>query len=143
METTTSLSEAEALVAFTPLLPGALGPPEGIEVSADRRLLSMSWTDARGGVVRLDQFDARLDYTFAKRSTGVEFTAVGDAFALWFARPHSVVVLERDGTRRTETARLAGNTLIWQHNGMTTLRLEGDFGMARAVEIAETVAEVR
>ena len=36
-----------------------------------------------------------------------------------------------DGTRRTESARLAGHTLIWQDGG-TTLRLEGDLSLERA-----------
>jgi len=62
---TTALAEARALVAFEPVLPAALGPPQGVEVSADRRILSMSWTDKEVGAVRLDQFDGRLDYAFA------------------------------------------------------------------------------
>jgi hypothetical protein len=53
-----------------------------------------------------------------------------------------VVLLDPDGTRRTESARLAGNTLIWMY-GATTVRLEGAFGLARATRIAESVAPVR
>ena len=137
--TSTSLDEAAALVAFEPVLPAALGPPRGVEVSADRRVLSMSWSDEVDGAVRLDQFDGRLDYTFAKTSPDVEFTSVNGSFALWFEVPHEVVLLNRDGTTRTETARLAGHTLIWEH-GATALRLEGDVSLARATEIASSVA---
>jgi hypothetical protein len=39
------LDRAGSMVAFTPLVPAALGPPDGVEVSADRRVLSMSWQD--------------------------------------------------------------------------------------------------
>ena len=107
-------------------------------MSADRRLLSLTWSGGADGTVRLDEFDAQLDYTFAKRAPGVEFVAVAGDFALWFDEPHDVVVLNPDGSRRRETARLAGNTLIWMHGG-TTMRLEGDLTQQRALEIAESV----
>lgn len=135
---TATLAEARKLVAFEPVVPAALGTPQGVEVSADRRLLSMSWTVQGAGAVRLDQFDGRLDYSFAKTAPGVEFTSVAGSSAIWFEKPHEVVVLNADGTRRTETARLAGHTLIWEYGG-TALRLEGDFTRARAIEIASTV----
>ena len=61
---------------------------------------------------------------------------------MWFEEPHEVVLLEPDGTRRTESARLAGHTLIWQ-DGDTTLRVEGELDLDRAVEIAESAAPVR
>jgi hypothetical protein len=139
--TSTSLREAAALVAFPVALPSSLGPPQGVEVSADRRVLSTTWTGGADGVLRLDQFDGSLDYTVAKSAPGVEFTEVGGDFALWFEAPHEVVVLEPDGTRRTESARLAGHTLIWTRAG-TTMRLEGDLTRSQALEIAGSVAPV-
>ena len=132
------LEEAARQVGFTPALPAALGAPQGVEVSADRRLLSLSWSGGPDGTVRLDEFDARLDYTFAKRTPGVVFVAVAGDFAMWFDEPHDVVVLNPDGSPRRETARLAGNTLIWMHGG-TTMRLEGDLTQDRALEIAASV----
>jgi len=134
-----SLEQAAGMVAFEPLVPAALGPPDGVEVSADRRVLSMSWVDERGRTVRLDEFDGGLDYSFAKTAPRVRFTEVAGDFALWFEEPHEVVLVEPDGGRRTESARLAGHTLIWEH-GTTTLRLEGDLGLARATAVAESVA---
>lgn len=138
---TTGLDEARNLVGFAPVILSALGSPQGVEVSADRRLLSMSWTDKGAGAIRLDQFDGRLDYAFAKTAPGAEFTSVAGSFALWFDRPHEVVVLDADGTRRTETARLAGHTLIWEYGG-STLRLDGDLTLARAIEIASSATTV-
>jgi hypothetical protein len=138
---TTTLGEAKALVAFDPVVPAALGPPQGVEVSADRRVLSMSWTGGDDGAVRVDQFDARLDYTVAKTARDVRFTEVAGSPALWFEEPHEVVLLNADGTRRFETARLAGHTLVWEH-GVTTVRLEADVSLARATEIARSVAPV-
>jgi hypothetical protein len=139
---TTTLGEAKALVAFDPVAPAALGPPDGVEVSADRRVLSMSWTGGDDGAVRVDQFDGRLDYSVAKTARDVRFTEVDGQSALWFEEPHEVVLLNADGTRRSETARLAGHTLIWEH-GVTTVRLEADVSLARAIEIARSVTPVR
>ena len=131
------LDDAVAQVSFVVLVPEALGTPTGIEVSPDERVLSMTWTRADGSVVRLDQFDARLDFAVLKRAPGVEYAAVGASDALWFEEPHEVALYERDGSRRTETARLAGHTLIWS-TGPTTLRLEGDLSLDEAVRIAES-----
>ena len=131
-----SVAEAAELVRFTPLVPEELGEPDGVDVSADRVIVSMSWSTAEG-LVRLDQFDGRLDYRVAKTSPGVQYARVGDTDALWFEEPHEVVFLDEQGRPRTESARLAGHTLIWPADDVT-LRLEGEIGLDRAVEIAES-----
>jgi hypothetical protein len=136
-----SPAAAAARVDFPVLLPAELGEPSGVEVSADRRLVSMGWTTDEDGVLRLDQFDGRLDFMIAKTAPEVRYAAVGGTDALWFEDPHEVTLIEADGTRRTESARLAGHTLIWQ-DGYTTLRLEGDVTLERAVEIAESAGIV-
>lgn len=137
-----SVSEAAASVGFPVWVPTELGPPDGVEVSADARMVSMSWSGGPDGVVRLDQFDARLDFSVAKVSPTVRYASVGGSDALWFEEPHEVDLVDADGTRRSEAARLAGHTLIWP-SGVTTLRLEGDLDLARAVEIAESAAQVQ
>ncbi len=136
-----ALDEAVALVAFDVVAPAELGTPDGVAVSADRRVLSMSWNGTADGDLRLDQFDGRLDYTVIKTTPGVRFTSVGDDAALWFDAPHEVVILAPDGTRRAETARLAGRTLVWERDG-TTIRLEGDLALGRALEIARSAAAI-
>lgn len=134
------LARAHALISFVPLVPSELGLPQAVEVSADRRVLSMSWSSP-SGPIRLDQFADGLDYAFAKTASNAEFISVGPDFALWFAVPHEVVVLNPDGTPRTESARLAGQTLIWEHD-RTALRLEGNLSRERAVEIAGSIEPV-
>lgn len=136
-----SLSEGAAEVGFAVLVPAELGTPDGVEASADRRMVSMSWSTDADGVLRLDQFDARLDFTMAKTAPDVIYASVAGSDALWFNEPHEVVLLRPDGSRRTESARLAGHTLIWL-DGSTTLRLEGEVSLERAVEIAESVVPV-
>jgi hypothetical protein len=115
-----------------------LGEPDDVEVSADRVIVSMSWS-TDDGPVRLDQFDGRLDFRIAKTSPGVQYARVGETDALWFERPHEVVILDDQERPRTETARLAGHTLIWPA-GDVTLRLEGDLSLEQAVEIGSSAA---
>ena len=129
------------MVAFTVSVPEELGDPDGVEVSPDRRMVSMSWTTDQEGVLRLDQFDARLDFSVLKTAPDVFYAAVNDTDALWFEEPHEVALLEPDGTQVTHSARLAGHTLIWMEGGVT-LRLEGDVELSRAVDIAESAVPV-
>jgi hypothetical protein len=136
VDDTTTVAGAADLVGFTPWVPEQLGPPDAVDVSADRLTVSMSW-DTPEGPVRLDQFDGRLDFRIAKTSPGVQYAAVAGADALWFEEPHEVVLLDVEGNPRTESARLAGHTLIWPV-GDITLRLEGDLNLERAVEIGSS-----
>jgi hypothetical protein len=133
-----TVAEAAGQVGFTLWLPAELGEPDAVEVSDDLVVVSMGWSTA-AGPVRLDQFDGRLDFQAAKTAPGVLYARVGDADALWFEQPHEVVFLDDQGRPRTETARLAGHTLIWPA-GDVTLRLEGDLTLERAVEIGESAA---
>lgn len=136
-----SMARARELVRFTPVVPSALGAPDGIEVSADRRVLSMTW-DTANGVVRLDEFDGRFSPVLGKFAHRVTRFELDGHPALWFDEPHEVAVVGPDGVMRVESARLAGNTLIWERDG-TTLRLEGDLERERAVGIARTARAVR
>ena len=133
-----SMAEARAALGFAPLVPAELGPPDAVQVSAERRLVSMNWTGGRDGTVRLDQWAAQLDGLAAKTARGVRFTSVGGDFALWFDAPHEVVLATDDhGGARSEPPRLAGHTLIWQ-TPRATLRLEGDITYERALAIASS-----
>jgi hypothetical protein len=64
---TENLGNARRVLGFVPLVPTARGAPDSVEVSVDRRLVSMSWTGGPDGVIRLDQWAANLDGLFAKR----------------------------------------------------------------------------
>ena len=136
-----SLAEAAAAVGFVVSVPAELGDPDGVEVSADRQRVSMSWRTAEAGVVRLDQFGARLDYAVLKTAPELTWVAVDGRDAVWFEEPHEVALLQADGTSLSHPPRLAGHTLLWQ-DGSVTLRLEGDVDVARAVAIAESATPV-
>ena len=136
-----SVRAAAAAVDFAVRVPAALGVPDGVEVSSDKRRVSMSWASDEDGPVRLDQFGAGLDFSVLKVAPEVMYTSVGQNDALWFEEPHEVVLLEPDGSTRTESARLAGHTLVWLDDA-ATLRLEGDLTLERAVEIAASSVPV-
>jgi hypothetical protein len=136
-----ALDKARRLVRFTPVLPQTLGQPDGVAVSPDRRVLSMTWHTATG-VLRVDEFDGQIEPAFLKSAPRVEYVTVGTGPALWFPSPHHVVVLAPDGRTHQEPPRLAGHTLIWEYEGVT-LRLEGDISRDRAVAIAESATRIR
>ena len=132
-----SLAHARSLVDFDVLVPGALGEPDAVDVTNERRILSMAW-DAPDGTVRLDEFDGALEPVFVKKIySDADDAEVRGAMALWFGEPHEIAVLGSDGTTYETPPRLAGSTLIWQL-GRTTLRLEGDLSRQRALAIARS-----
>ncbi|WP_053203156.1 hypothetical protein [Jiangella muralis] len=132
-----SLDAAAQRTGLTPVVPPVLGPPDGVEVSADDRVLSLTWGSG-DDTVRLDQVADPLSPVYLKTavlgSTAATLTVDGrDAW--WFGVPHDLVLLAPDGSERTESARIAGPTLVWVDDGVT-FRLEGAGDRGRAVEIA-------
>ena len=96
------------MVAFPVSVPAELGEPDGVEVAADGRMVSMSWTTDEAGVVRLDQFDGRLDYSIAKTVPDVSYASVNGSDALWFDDAHEVTLLNagrQPGHPRAEARR--------------------------------------
>lgn len=118
---TIPLGAAADEVGFRPVVPRALGAPDDVRASTDRRLLSMAWRGDDGNRIRLDQF--RAEPVYEKRDLRrYEFVDLDGTSALWVPEPHELVLLGEDGRRRL--ARPAGDTLVWVVDG-TTLRLEG------------------
>ncbi|QGN49300.1 hypothetical protein ACN26Y_25465 [Micromonospora sp. WMMD558] len=137
-----ALTEAQDKVRFPIRLPAKLGPPEQVLV-ADRddtgtyRVATLLYRD---GTLRIDAFDGRLDPVFQKQAggPGVDWVQVGDGSAVWVGGPHELVYVDRTGTPRVETARLAASTLIWETDGVS-YRLEGDLTKLAAIEIATSL----
>jgi hypothetical protein len=139
-ERTVDLDTARSASAFPIALPDALGQPERVLLAdgTPPRVVSLLY---QGGRVRLDEFDGRIDPVLYKKlvvSGDLTSVNVGEDSGLWVDRPHEVTYVDRNGVYHTESARLSGKTLIWQHGGIT-LRLEGDFGLAEAQDIAASV----
>jgi hypothetical protein len=71
--------------------------------------------------------------------TVVEPVRVHGGAGYWIVgAPHEVMLVDRNGRPFPETVRLAGNTLVWQR-GDVTMRIEGRFGKAEAMRIANAV----
>ncbi|MFI7079457.1 hypothetical protein ACIBO1_19355 [Micromonospora sp. NPDC049903] len=136
------LNEARRLVRFPVRVPAALGPPDRVLVAdpdgaGGHRVATLLY---RGGQIRLDAFDGRLDGVFFKQvgGSGAQWMEIGGRQAVWIAGPHPVSYVDRDGVVREESARLAAATLIWEQGGVT-YRLEGELTKDEAVEIASTL----
>ncbi|MEV6598034.1 hypothetical protein AB0M36_14300 [Actinoplanes sp. NPDC051346] len=132
-----TLAGAKAAAQFPVLVPLALGVPEKVELAdpgagGAPRVVTMTF---RGGAVRFDQFDGRVSPAFLKSSSAARWTEVGGDTAIWLPGPHPVTYIDRQGTQRTETARLAAPTLIWS-TATVTYRLEGLPTLAEATAVA-------
>ncbi|HEY6416538.1 MAG TPA: hypothetical protein VIX41_09885, partial [Acidimicrobiales bacterium] len=75
----------------------------------------------------------------ATAGTTVQLVRVGDHAAYWIeGEPHEVVMTDRNGDVIHESARLAGNTLVWT-DGDVTYRLESGLDRDEAIELASTL----
>lgn len=71
--------------------------------------------------------------------THIEQTTVRGAPAYFLSgEPHAVMLLDEHGTAYPETLRLARDVLVWAEGGRT-VRLEGDFTLAEALELAHSL----
>jgi hypothetical protein len=91
----------------------------------------------------ITEFSAQLDETFVKKlylgGTNITNVKVNGDEGLWFSgAPHELVYVDQDGSEFQDSDRLAGNTLVWSHAGVT-IRLECRCGLARALAIAESM----
>ena len=134
---TESLDAARRVALFPVRVPAALGAPEQVQLgdpdpAGAPRVVTLTY---RGGAVRLDQFDGGIGPYFFKSAPGGQWTEIGTDQGVWLSEPHPLTYVGRDGVERTETARLAGPTLIWT-DGQVTYRLEGLTEMEEARTIA-------
>ena len=65
-------------------------------------------------------------------------TVAGDEGAFLSGDPHFLLLLDELGNPVEESARLAGNVLLWESGG-AAYRLEGDFTRQQATELAESL----
>ncbi|NMO50774.1 hypothetical protein HH310_06145 [Actinoplanes sp. TBRC 11911] len=136
----TALDEARRVALFPVRVPAALGAPDRVQfadqdASGAPRVVTLIY---RGGAVRLDQFDGRVEFSFLKTTPDAEPVILStDVLGAWLPKPHAVTYVGRDGQQHTETARLATPTLIWI-DGSVTYRLEGltNLDEARAVALS-------
>jgi hypothetical protein len=150
--TRTTLAGASREVSFPVALPGLPGlpspevytsvAPSGGEVSLVYRAgpgLPAS-PQTRVGLLVIE-FDGTVNPEFIRKVVfeggHVQDVTVSGEPGYWIGGSHQIVLVNRDGEPFQESRRLAGHTLVWQH-GAVTLRIEGGFDRARALEIARS-----
>lgn len=148
--------EAQRLAGFEPALPAlpALGAPRraafepnvgpGGQVAfvwEPRPGLTAPRREGRTALV-LTELQASLDPAIGKVAglgTRTEPVVIAGEPGVWLAgRRHEVAYLTPDGATRAGTARLAGDTLLWQRGGLL-LRLEGAASKLAALTIARSI----
>jgi hypothetical protein len=96
--------------------------------------VSLLVTEARGAV------DQNFFGKMLGPNTTPEVVTVGGHPGYWISGPlNEFFFIDANGTFRSETARLAANTLILDYNG-TVIRIEGNLTKAQALEIAASLA---
>jgi hypothetical protein len=150
-----SLSEAEARAGFeveTPTLEG-FGTPDDVyfsnEISGGQVTLlyrprpSLPPTTVPNVGILLAEFrgEVRRDYMgkVVGPETQIESASVDGTPGVWLeGKPHFFAYLDRNGEIQQATIRLAGNTLLWEKDGLS-FRLESALSKDEAIRIAASV----
>ncbi|HET7700746.1 MAG TPA: hypothetical protein VFM06_07775 [Candidatus Limnocylindria bacterium] len=150
-----TLAAARAGVSFTVRVPASpiLGTPDLVylDVSAGAERVTLVYRDRRGiprssvaGVSAIVvEFRGTVDeQLFAKAAgpgTRIERVNVNGGRGYWMeGEPHLFFYRDANGAIRDETLRLAGNTLLWEQDGVT-LRLEANVTKDEALAIASSL----
>ena len=140
-ERSTALEKARHQVSFPILVPTALGQPTQVVVSDAGRVVSLIYSRTPYGLVRMDEYAGQVDQIYFEKLvhfSDVTQVKVNGTPGLWIKGPHELLYVTRDGSTVIASARLTtGNTLIWGTR-RAALRLEGNFGQATALAIANS-----
>ncbi len=134
------------------LIPAALGPPDAVYSSEEPYGMRLTLVYAPGegvpqssytGVgILVSEFAGEGATGFVEKmadaGTRVERLQVGPYPALWLEGGPHAVLFEGEGRVFEDQGRLAGNTLLVDGNDVL-VRIEGEVGRARAIEIAESL----
>jgi hypothetical protein len=136
-----SIAAARRRLGFEPVVPAALANPA---VYADfippGGQLGLVY---RGGRLLLTEIKGDLQFQYLRKflppTTKITPVDIGGERGIWLhGGRHEFAYQDADGQIRTDSARLAGDTLLWRH-GRLLLRLEGARSEAEALTIARSV----
>jgi hypothetical protein len=145
----TTMADAQSKVGFTIAVPAELGEPDAVYVvsAIPGGEISLAYTSRPGiplvkqtglGVLitefRGDLVPGFIGKTLGEGTTAEEVSVHGDP-GWWIAGQPHMIVVQVDGQDRPETLRMAANTLIWEHGGVT-YRIESGLSKADAFRIA-------
>lgn len=150
--TRTTLTDAQSKVGFTIEVPAELGEPDAVYVvsSIPGGEVALAYTPRPGiplvkqtelGVL-VTEFRGDLNPGFIMKgigdgTTAEEVSVHGDP-GWWIAGQPHMIYVEVAGQGRSEPLRMAANTLIWEHAGVT-YRIESGLSKADAFRIAASL----
>lgn len=144
-----TLAQARRNAGFRVRVPrlDELGTPDAVYFSAAHAsggYVSLVYGSGEDVHLLVTQFRARIDEGLIQKSiapgTTVERTSVrGASSAFWIeGEPHQIFYVDDERRAIPDTARLAGNTLLWQL-GAVTYRLEGAATLDEALRIGRSM----
>ena len=150
-----TLEQAATTLGFRPIAPplALYGAPDevwikqlpaGKQVTYLYRPRAGLPVSASSGVgLLVSQFAGDTNASFIQKQLGdgahLDLVAVRGASAFWISgAPHVFYYKDSAGQIQQETLRLAGNTLIWEHDGFT-LRIESALTEEQAIAVAESI----
>jgi hypothetical protein len=145
--TPVSLEEAEAAVPFQVSVPSIarLGTPQVfLSEAVPGGMISLLYPaeEGTGPGLLITEFAGVTDSQLVTKELGPGTTIVPVAIAeggFWIeGDPHTVLFEDRSGDIQADEPRLAGNTLIWSADGVTT-RLESAIELEQAMAIARSM----
>ncbi len=143
-----SLTESRHAVPFPVLVPAALGEPDEVYVSDDRRVSliyrarpDLPRAHETGVGLLVTEFRAEFDDVYLKKiasgGTRVEPVTVGSGQGYWISGAHALFYRDPTGVRE-DVLRVAGNVLVWERDGVT-FRFESALSKDAALRIAESM----
>jgi len=141
----TTLAAARDRAPFDVVVPGDPGQPDGVFFDAAAPAggqVAFVWTRPGRRPLLLTQIAALPEPVVGKAAgagTEVEELDIDGEPGFWLSgAPHEFAFITPHHEFRTQRLRLAGDTLIWNRDGVL-LRLEGADSRARALQIAHSV----
>jgi len=150
----TTLAAAQAKVGWKILGPASLGQPDEVYFQVDapagevnlvyKSRPGMKVSGQTGVAVLITEVSGRVDTNYFGKMLGqgttIEDVTVNGHKGWWISgEPHEVFFADANGNFRSETLRLATNTLLIDEGGII-VRIEGDLTKAQALEIAASLS---
>jgi hypothetical protein len=145
----TTMADAQSTVSFTIGVPAELGAPDAVYIDSEvpGGEVALAYTPRPGiplvkqtglGVL-ITEFRGDLIPGFLSKEVGpsstLQETSVNGDPGWWIAGEPHVVFVQVGGTDQQVSLRMAANTLIWEHGGVT-YRIESSLSKADAIRIA-------
>jgi hypothetical protein len=152
----TALADAQSKVPWRIVVPASLGrpdqvylllppdaPPQGEVTLVYKSRPGFNTSGQTGVAVLITEVNGKADAQFFGKviGNGTRMTevSVNGHQGFWISgQPHEFFFTDADGNVRSETLRLATNTLLIDYNGMV-VRIEGDLTESQALEIAASL----